>query len=139
MSSSGNTSQPPQAEGVLSKASPFTLDETLSRLDATVRGRGMTVFALVDHSGEAARAGLSMQPAKLLIFGAPKGGTPLMRAAPLLALDLPLKALVWQDDAGTVWVSYNSTAYLAARHSIPADLVKNLAWIDAMISAALMP
>ncbi len=122
---------------MISKTSPHSVDETLERLEGAVRARGMKVFAVVDHSGEAALAGLSMQPAKLLLFGAPKGGTPLMRAAPLLALDLPLKALVWQDATGTVWVSYNSTAYLATRHHIPDELAKNIAWIDILVDGAL--
>lgn len=137
MSTSENTPQPPAAEGIVSKASPYPVAETLARLEAAIQARGMRIFALVDHSGEAERAGLTMQPAKLLIFGAPKGGTPLMVASPLLALDLPLKALVWQDASGAVWVSYNNTSYLAARHHIPADLEHNIAGIDALIAATL--
>lgn len=136
MSSSENTPQPPTAEGIGSKASPYSVADTLARLEAAIQARGMKIFALVDHSGEAERAGLTMQPAKLLMFGAPRGGTPLMVASPLLALDLPLKALVWQDASGAVWVSYNSPSYLAARHHIPADLEQNIAGIDALIAAA---
>lgn len=137
MSSSENISQPPTAEGIVSKASAYSVDETLRRLEAAIQARGLKTFALVDHSGEAERAGLTMQPAKLLIFGAPKGGTPLMVASPLLALDLPLKALVWQDASGATWVSYNSTSYLAARHHIPDDLRQNISGIDALVAAAL--
>ena len=136
--STGDGTPPPEsAEGVVSKASPYSVDETVSRIEAVLRTRGLTLFALVDHSGEAARVGLSMRPTKLLIFGSPAAGTPLMVASPLLALDLPLKALVWQDDAGQVFVSYNATAYLAARHHLPDALLPNIAGIDALIAHAL--
>lgn len=128
---------PSANRGIVTKASRYSVSDTLQRLEATVRARGLTVFAVIDHSGEAERVGLTMPPAKLLIFGSPKAGTPLMVASPLLALDLPLKALVWQDGQEQVWVSYNSVAYLAERHSIPDDLVKNIAGIDALIGAAL--
>ncbi|MGH2517285.1 MAG: DUF302 domain-containing protein, partial [Ktedonobacterales bacterium] len=109
----GNTVPPVSAEGILSRESPYAIAEMIERLTRLIGERGLTLFAHIDHSGEAARAGLTMQPAHVLIFGAPKGGTPLMVAAPLLALDLPLKVLVWQDGDGHVWVSYNSAAYLA--------------------------
>ena len=98
--------QPPASvPGVVTKASPRSLTETVERLQAVIRARGLMMFALIDHSGEAERAGLAMPPTKLLVFGSPKGGTPLMLASPLLALDLPLKALVWQDAVDHVWVS----------------------------------
>ncbi len=125
------------SQGIVTKASPYTVAETLDRLEAAIQAKNLIVFALIDHSGEAARIGLAMNDTKLLLFGAPKGGTPLMIASPLLALDLPLKALVWQDDDGKVWASYNSTTYLAERHHIPPDLVKNIAWIDLLIDGAL--
>ena len=134
-SSSSESSE--TARGIVTKASPYPVAQTVERLESAIRARGLTVFALIDHSGEAALVGLTMNDTKLLLFGAPKGGTPLMVASPLLALDLPLKALVWQDDDGKVWVSYNSTAYLAERHTIPADLVKNIAWIDLLVDSAL--
>jgi uncharacterized protein (DUF302 family) len=92
---------------------------------------------LVDHSGEAEKAGLKMRPTQLLIFGSPKAGTPLMIASPTLAIDLPLKALVWEDADGRVWVSYNSPDYLQQRHGIPADLVKNIAGVGVLIEKAL--
>ena len=95
------------------------------------------VFALIDHSGEAEKVGLKMQDAKLIMFGSPKAGTPLMIASPLLALDLPLKALVWKDNDGRVWVSYNSVSYLVNRYNLPSDLTKNIAGIDTLIDAAL--
>jgi uncharacterized protein (DUF302 family) len=98
------------AAGIITRPSPYPVDVTVDRLEAGLRARGLTLFALVDHSGEAARVGLTMRTTKLLIFGSPTAGTPLMVASPLLALDLPLKALAWQDAAGQVLVSYNSTA-----------------------------
>jgi uncharacterized protein (DUF302 family) len=95
------------------------------------------LFAHFDHSGEAAKAGLTMQPAHVLVFGNPKAGTPLMLAAPLLALDLPLKVLVWQDDRGQVWVSYNEPTFLAQRYNIPPDLVRVIAAAQGIVEAAL--
>jgi uncharacterized protein (DUF302 family) len=99
----------------------------------------MTLFAAIDHSGEAARVGLAMRETRLLIFGNPRSGTPLMVAAPLLALDLPLKALIWQDTAGQVWVSYLSPAWLAQRYHIPADLAGNIAGMEPLLAAAIQP
>jgi uncharacterized protein (DUF302 family) len=123
--------------GIITKDSPYaSVSETLERLREAVRQKGLLTFAVVDHSGEAERVGLKMQETKLLIFGSPKTGTPLMVASPLLALDLPLKALVWDDD-GQVRVSYNATSYLAKRHDLPSELVKNIAGIDALIDGAL--
>jgi uncharacterized protein (DUF302 family) len=101
-----------------------------------VRQKGLRTFAIVDHSGEAERVGLRMRETKLLIFGSPEAGTPLMVAYPLLALDLPLKALVWED-RGRVRVSYNATSYPAKRYDLPSELVKNIAGIDALIDGAL--
>ena len=123
--------------GIITKDSPYaSISETLERLREAVREKGLQIFAIVDHSGEAERVGLQMQETKLLIFGSPKAGTPLMVASPLLALDLPLKALVWED-GGQVRVSYNATPYLAERHALPSELVKNIAGIDALIDGAL--
>jgi uncharacterized protein (DUF302 family) len=102
-------------------ASAWSAAETLSRLEALVRARGITVHARVSHSGDAEKAGLNMRPAELLIFGNPKGGTPAMVAAPTLALDLPLKALAWEDAEGRVWLSFNSPEYLAQRHKAPIE------------------
>ena len=123
--------------GIVSRPSPYSVAETLDRLESAIRAHGLTLFARIDHSGEAERVGLTMQPAKLLIFGSPTAGTPLMVASPLHALDLPLKALVWQDAAGQVWVSSNSAAYLAARHAVPNDLIPNIAGIDPLIESTL--
>jgi len=125
--------------GVVSKASPHSVDETLERLETTARDKGLNVFARFDHSDEAQRAGLTMQPAHVLVLGSPKSGTPLMVVRPLLALDLPLKVLVWEDANGSVWASYASPAYLAERYEIPAELIKNIAGIEAVVETALQP
>ena len=123
--------------GIVTKDSPYpSVSETLERLEEAVRRKGLRTFALVDHSGEAERAGLRMRETKLLIFGSPEAGTPPMVASPLLALDLPLKVLVWED-RGRVRVSYNATSYLAERHSLPSELAKNIAGIDALVDGAL--
>jgi uncharacterized protein (DUF302 family) len=111
--------------------------ETLARLQSILKEKAITVFALVDHSGEAEKAGLKMRPTQLLIFGSPKGGTPLMVAAPRLAIDLPLKALAWQDEPGQVWLSYNSPEYLQQRHGFPAELMKNIAIIGTLVQKAV--
>ena len=125
------------AEGVSQVPSSHTVDQTLQKLQAAFASHGLQVFALVDHSGEAAKVGMKMRPTKLLIFGSPKAGTPLMIAAPSLAIDLPLKALVWEDENGKVWVSYNSPEYLKKRHNIPEDLVKNIAGAGGLIAKAV--
>jgi uncharacterized protein (DUF302 family) len=130
---------PPSVEGIVSRPSPFSVQETLERLQAAIHGRNLNIFAQIDHSGEARRVGLTMQEAHVLIFGNPKGGTPLMIASPLLALDLPLKVLVWQRADDQVWVSTNSMTYLRDRYAIPQALVGNLAVVDAVIEQALKP
>jgi uncharacterized protein (DUF302 family) len=121
----------------MNRPSPFAVDTTLERVKASIQSHHLTLFAQIDHSDEAKRVGLTMPEAHLLIFGSPQAGTPLMIASPLLALALPLKALVWQDQADQVWVSYDSSAYLASRFAIPAELVKNIAGIDGVVAAAL--
>lgn len=126
-----------QGNGLTDVSSPHSVDETMKRLQSILAGKGLQVFALVDHSGEAEKAGMKLRPTKLLIFGSPKAGTPLMAAAPTLAIDLPLKALVWQDDGGKVWVTYNSPEYLQERHGVPADLVKNIAGVGALVAKAV--
>ena len=123
--------------GIVTKASRFSVSDTLNRLENVIRTKDLAVFTIIDHSGEAEKVGLKMQEAKLVIFGSPKAGTPLMVASPLLALDLPLKALVWKDNKGRVWVSYNSVSYLANRFNIPSNLTVNIAGIDAVIDTAL--
>ena len=113
--------------GIVSLRSNHSIDETIARLRATLETKGIAVFALVDHSGEAAKVGLAMRPTKLLIFGSPKAGTPLMVAAPSVAIDLPLKILVTQDESGQVWISYNSPEYLRQRHGIRSELMPVIA------------
>ncbi len=125
------------ASGIIDVSSRYSVPETLARLQAILKEKGITVFALIDHSGEAEKAGLTMRPTQLLIFGSPKSGTPLMMAAPRTAIDLPLKALAWQDEQGNVWLSYNSAEYLQERHGFPADLVKNIAGISTLVQKAV--
>ena len=125
------------ASGMIDVSSRYSVPETLARLQSILKEKGVTVFALIDHSGEAEKAGLKMRPTQLLIFGSPKGGTPLMVAAPRLAIDLPLKALAWQDEQGKVWLSYNTPEYLRERHGFPADLLKNIAGIAALVQTAV--
>ena len=123
--------------GISSIASPHSLEATLSRLEAAIRNKGLTLFAHIDHAAGAREAGLQMQEAHVFIFGNAKAGTPLMVASPLLALDLPLKVLVWADADKKIWVSYNTPEYLAQRHQIPPDLVKNISGVKPLIEAAL--
>jgi len=123
--------------GLVHLSSPHTVMETLARLETIVQAKGLTILAQIDHSGDAAKAGLTMQPTKLLIFGNPKSGTPLMIASPSVAIDLPLKALVWQDDGGKVWLSYNSPNYLKERHAIPEDLLQNITGIGPICAEAV--
>jgi uncharacterized protein (DUF302 family) len=123
--------------GIIDIPSPYSVPETLARLQALLKEKGVTIFALVDHSGEAAKAGLEMRPTQLLIFGSPKAGTPLMVAAPSAAIDLPLKALAWQDAQGKVWLSYNAPEYLQQRHGLPADLLQNIAAPAALLRKAV--
>jgi uncharacterized protein (DUF302 family) len=123
--------------GIASHTSPYSVDETLQRIEGVIHNRGLTLFAQFDHGGEARKVGLAMQPAQVLVFGNPKAGTPLMIASPLIALDLPLKILVWRDNRGQVWVSYYQPAFLAERYNIPADLVGAIAAVQGIVEAAL--
>jgi uncharacterized protein (DUF302 family) len=123
--------------GLLHVASPHSVPETLNRLESVLQSHGLTVFARVNHSGEAQKVGLTMRPTQLLIFGSPKAGTPLMVARPSIAIDLPLKALAWEDADGKVWLSYNSPQYLKERHQLPEDLLKNIAGIGPLIHQAV--
>src|SRR6266851_2758127 len=112
--------------GIINTPSNRSVDETVEKLKRVLRDKGVTLFALVDHSGEAEKAGMKMPPTKVLIFGSPKAGTPLMLASPSVAIDLPLKILVWEDGGGKVWVSYNSPDYLKERHALPQELLANI-------------
>jgi len=122
--------------GMVHVRSRYSVHETLQRLESVLIAHGLTLFCRVDHSGEAEKVGLKMPPAQVLIFGSPKAGTPLMVASPTLAIDLPLKALVWEDADGTVWVSYNAPEYLKQRHHVPEDLMKNIAGAGALLQQA---
>jgi uncharacterized protein (DUF302 family)/uncharacterized membrane protein YidH (DUF202 family) len=131
------TSMAPMVDnGIINKASNHSVDDTVEKLKDILQAKGVMLFALVDHSGEAEKAGLKMRPTKLLIFGNPKGGTPIMLAAPSAAIDLPLKILVWEDAQGKVWASYNSPTYLQQRHGIPQDLLQNISAVDALAAKA---
>ena len=127
----------PNEHGLVQVPSRYSVEETVQRLQSTFAAKGLQVFALVDHSGEAAKVGLKMRPTKVLIFGSPKGGTPLMVATPSLAIDLPMKALVAEDENGKVWLTYNSPEYLQQRHGVPADLIKNLAGAGPLMEKAV--
>lgn len=122
--------------GIVSIASRHTVDETVDRLKAILLAKGVTLFSIVDHSGEAAKAGLSMPNTKLVIFGNPVAGTPLMLAAPSAAIDLPLKLLVAEDSSGRVTVSWNDPAYLMRRHGFPAELLANIAVVEKLAHTA---
>lgn len=123
--------------GMIDVPSPYSVPDTLSRLESILKEKGLTIFARLDHSGEAEKAGLQIRPTQLLIFGSPKGGTPLMVATPSVAIDLPLKALVWEDERGKVRISYNAPEYLQQRHGFPIDLLKNIAGAGALIQKAV--
>ena len=123
-------------EGIVKIPSHHSVDETVGKLKTILQSKGVTLFAVVDHSGEAEKVGLKMPSTKLLIFGSPKAGTPLMLAAPSAAIDLPLKILVAEDAQGKVWISYNSPEYLKERHGLPDSLLPNIAVVQALAAAA---
>jgi uncharacterized protein (DUF302 family) len=122
--------------GIVNVAGKHSVDGTVEKLQGILQAKGATLFALIDHSGEAEKVGLTMRPTKLLIFGSPKAGTPLMIAAPSVAIDLPLKMLVWEDGQGKVWISYNSPAYLRQRHGLPVELVQNISVVEGLAAKA---
>jgi uncharacterized protein (DUF302 family) len=121
---------------IIAIPSHHSVDETVEKLAGILQAKGVTLFALVDHSGEAEKVGMKMRPTKLLIFGSPKAGTPVMLAAPTSAIDLPLKILIWEDAQGKVWVSYNSLTYLQRRHGVPPELMQNLAAVETLATQA---
>jgi uncharacterized protein (DUF302 family) len=123
-------------EGLVSRPSHHSVDQTVEKIESLLRAKGVTLFALVDHGGEAEKVGLRMPPTKLLIFGNPRAGTPLMLAAPSSAIDLPLKILVWTDANGKVWVTYNSPEYLQQRHNLPAELLPSIAVVEGLAAKA---
>ena len=122
--------------GIVTIPSHHSVDETVEKLESVLQAKGVKLFALIDHSGEAEKAGIRMRPTKLLIFGNPKAGTPLMIASPSIAIDLPMKAMIWEDTNSKVWISYNAPAYLQARHSLPQELVQNIAVVEALATKA---
>ena len=126
-----------KTNGLVEVASPHSVDETVRKLQAILAQKGLEIFAVIDHSGEAEKVGLKMPPTKVVIFGSPKAGTPLMIAAPSLAIDLPLKALVAEDAEGKVSVTYNDPKYLRERHEVPAELMANLAGAGVLIARAV--
>jgi uncharacterized protein (DUF302 family) len=119
--------------GLIHLSSPYSFADTIERLESALHAQNLTEFCRVDHSGEAEKAALKMNPTQLIIFGNPKAGTSLMIATPTLAIDLPLKALIWQGDDDKVWVSYNSVEFLKQRHNVPDELVKNIAGIELLL------
>jgi len=124
------------SNGFISKPSNHSVEQTVEKLKNILQSKGVTLFALVDHSGEAEKIGMKMRPTKLLIFGSPKAGTPLMLASPSVAIDLPLKNLVWEDGQGKVWISYNSPEYLKERHHLPPELLQNIAVVETLAAKA---
>jgi uncharacterized protein (DUF302 family) len=122
--------------GIISKVSNHSVDETVDKLKVILNAKSVMLFTLVDHSGEAEKAGLKMRPTKLLIFGNPKAGTPLMLASPSAAIDLPLKILIAEDADGKVWVSYNDPIYLKDRHNLPDNLLQNIAVVETLATKA---
>ncbi len=124
------------ANGIISIRASHSVDQTVEKFQSILQRKGVKLFALVDHSGEAAKVVMAMRPTKLLIFGSPNAGTPLMVAAPSIAIDLPLKVLIWEDEQGAVWISYNSVDFLRERHSLPLDLIQNIAVIETLAAKA---
>jgi uncharacterized protein (DUF302 family)/uncharacterized membrane protein YidH (DUF202 family) len=136
MVSTSSKEAPTRDKGIIDKPSNRSVEQTVEKLKDILQSKGVTLFAVVDHSGEAEKVGMKMRPTKLLIFGSPKAGTPLMLAAPSIAIDLPLKILVWEDAQGKVWVSYNSAEYLKDRHGLPPELLQNIAVVETLAAKA---
>ena len=124
------------SNGIVEVPSNHSVDQTVARLKGILEAKGVAIFALIDHSGEAEKVGLKMPRTKLLIFGSPKAGTPVMLAAPSIAIDLPLKILIREDPAGKVWVSYNGPEYLQERHGVPQELMQNIAVVETLAAKA---
>ena len=123
-------------KGIIHKPSNHSVEQTVEKLKNILQSNGVTLFALVDHSGQAEKVGMKMRSTKLLVFGSPKAGTPLMLAAPRRTIDLPLKILIWEDNQGKVWVSYNSPDYLKQRHSLPQGLLQDIAVVETLAAKA---
>jgi uncharacterized protein (DUF302 family)/uncharacterized membrane protein YidH (DUF202 family) len=131
------TPSAPAVNGIVDTPSSHSVEHTVEKIKAILQAKGLTLFALIDHSGEAEKVGQKMPPTKLLIFGSPKGGTLVMLAAPSVAIDLPLKILVWEDAQGKVWVSHNSPEYLQQRHNIPVGLLPNISGVRGIVEEAV--
>jgi len=131
----GTQANPPP--GVVVLASYYPVTQTVDRLESLLKEKGVMIFARIDFSGDAGRAGLHMRPEQMLIFGNPKGGTPLMQAVPTVGLDLPLKALVWEDAEGKTWLAYNDPKYIVKRHAVESNLSANLAGVIPLIERAV--
>ena len=123
--------------GIISKSSPYSVTETIARLEAVLQAKGIAIFIRIDQQAEAEKVGLSLRPTQLLLFGNPKAGTPLMAIEPTIALDLPLKSLAWEASDGKVWLSYNDPNYLKQRFLLSDELVKNIAVIAPLIKQTL--
>lgn len=136
MATASSKEAPTGGKGIIHKPSNHSVEQTVEKLKNILQSNGVTLFALVDHSGEAEKVGMKMRPTKLLIFGSPKAGTPLMLAAPSIAIDLPLKILAWEDAQGKVWVSYNSPDYLKERHGLPQELLRDIAVVETLAAKA---
>ena len=133
---STQASPPP---GVVVLASYYPVTQTVDRLESLLKEKGVTIFVRIDFSGDAGRAGLHMRPEQMLIFGNPKGGTPLMQAVPTVGLDLPLKALVWEDAEGKTWLAYNDPEYIVARHGVDTRLSANLGAVIPLLERVVAP
>ena len=125
-----------KSKGIIDTPSNHSVDQTVEKLKGILQAKGVALFALIDHSGEAEKVGMKMPPTKLLIFGNPKAGTPLMLAAPSIAIDLPLKILIREDSQGKVWISYNSPVYLQERHGLLPELLQNIAVVETLAAKA---
>ena len=125
-----------RGKGIVDVPSNHSVDQTMEKFKGILESKSVTIFALIDHSGEAERVGLKMPPTKLLVFGSPKAGTPVMQAAPSIAIDFPLKILIWEDGQRKVWVSYDSLEYLQERHGVPDELLKNIAVVETLAAKA---
>jgi len=127
-----------QASGnLMTKPSKYSVPETIDRIEKAITAKGMQIFTRIDHGGEAKKVGLDMKPTQLLIFGNPKGGTALMVARPTVAIDLPMKALAWEDKDGRVWLTYNSPELLQERHGLPAELAARLEPVGKLLEQAV--
>ena len=130
-------SEAPVAAGLITRASKYSVKDSIGRVESVAQSKGMTIFDRIDQKAEAAKFNVEMRPAQLLLFGNPRAGTPLMAAAPTIAIDLPLKVAAWEDENGAVWVAYNSPDYLKERHHVPDGLMQNISGVGPLVEQAL--